>query len=168
VWVLPGAPRGEAARGAGTAVTSSRRKALTSAVIVLAIGLHAVPVLYRSERGTLWPFMQWSMYKNSRKAGPIDTRQRRILAITSRGVTDTVTPHLLGLSITVLKQRYLVPIGTGDLSPAPELIQRLNRDRADPVVELRLEGETYTITDTGIVKTSDPVVVYRPDVAGSR
>jgi hypothetical protein len=61
-----------------------------------------------------------------------------------------------------------VPIGTGDLSPAPELIQRLNRDRADPVVELRLEGETYTITDTGIVKTSDPVVVYRPDVAGSR
>jgi hypothetical protein len=148
-------------------MTPGRRRALTSTAIVLVIGLHAVPVLYRSERGTLWPFMQWSMYKNSRKAGPIDTRQRRILAISSRGVVDTVTPHLLGLSITVLKQRYLVPMGTGDLSPAPQLLQRLNRDRADPVVELRLEGETYTITDTGIVKTDDPVVVYRPGAAES-
>jgi hypothetical protein len=138
-----------------------RRKTLVSVVILLVIGLHAVPVLYRSERGTLWPFMQWAMYKNSRKAGPIDTRQRRILAITATGRSDTVTPRLLGLSITVLQQRYLVPIARGDLSPAPELIDRLNRDRDDPVVELRLEGETYTVTDSGIVRTDDPVVTYR-------
>jgi hypothetical protein len=139
-----------------------QRKTLISVVILLVIGLHAVPVLYRRERGTLWPFMQWAMYKNSRKPGPIDTRQRRILAITATGRSDTVTPRLLGLSITVLKQRYLVPIATGDLSPAPELIDRLNRDRDEPVVELRLEGETYTVTDTGIVRTDDPVVTYRP------
>jgi hypothetical protein len=138
-----------------------RRKTLVSIVILLVIGLHAVPVLYRSERGTLWPFMQWAMYKSSRKAGPIDTRQRRILAITATGRIDTVTPHLLGLSITVLQQRYLVPIARGDLSSAPELIDRLNRDRDDPVVELRLEGETYTMTDSGIVRTDDPVVTYR-------
>jgi hypothetical protein len=130
-------------------------------VILLVIGLHAVPVLYRSERGTLWPFMQWAMYKNSRKAGPIDTHLRRILAITAKGRSDTVTPRLLGLSITVLKQRYLAPIAKGDLSSAPELIDRLNRHRDDPVVELRLEGETYTVTDTGIVRTDDPVVTYR-------
>ena len=82
-----------------------RRKTLVSIVILLVIGLQAVPVLYRSERGTLWPFMQWAMYKNSRKPGPIDTHQRRILAITATGRSDTVTPRLLGLSITVLKQR---------------------------------------------------------------
>jgi hypothetical protein len=145
-----------------------QRKTLISIVILLVIGLHAVPVLYRSERGTLWPFMQWAMYKNSRKAGPIDARQRRILAITAQGQRDTVTPRLLGLSITVLKQRYLVPIANGDLSPAPDLIDRLNRHRDDPVVELRLEGETYTVTDTGIVKTDDPVVTYRPDRPASR
>jgi hypothetical protein len=139
-----------------------RRKTLVSVVILLVIGLHAVPVLYRSERGTLWPFMQWAMYKNSREAGPIDTRQRRILAISATGRSDTVTPRLLGLSITVLQQRYLVPIARGDLSSAPELIDRLNRDRDDPVVELRLEGETYTVTDSGIVRTDDPVVTYRP------
>lgn len=139
-----------------------RRKTLVSIVILLVIGLQAVPVLYRSERGTLWPFMQWAMYKNSRKPGPIDTHLRRILAITAAGRSDTVTPRLLGLSITVLKQRYLAPIAKGDLSSAPELIDRLNRHRDDPVVELRLEGETYTVTDTGIVRTDDPVVTYRP------
>jgi hypothetical protein len=138
-----------------------RRKTLVSMVILLVIGLQAVPVLYRSERGTLWPFMQWAMYKNSRKAGPIDTHLRRILAITATGRSDTVTPRLLGLSITVLQQRYLAPIAKGDLSSAPELIDRLNRHRDDPVVELRLEGETYTVTDTGIVRTDDPVVTYR-------
>jgi len=145
-----------------------QRKTLISIVILLVIGLHAVPVLYRSQRGTLWPFMQWAMYKNSRRPGPIDVHQRRILAITSQGQTDTVTPHLLGLSITVLKQRYLSTIGTGDLSPAPELIERLNRHRDDPVVELRLEGETFTVTDTGIVRTDDPVVTYRADLSRSR
>jgi hypothetical protein len=82
-----------------------QRKTLISIVILLVIGLHAVPVLYHSERGTLWPFMQWAMYKNSRRPGPIDVHQRRILAITSQGQTDTVTPHLLGLSITVLNHR---------------------------------------------------------------
>ena len=93
------------------------RQKLISIVILLVIGLHAVPVLYRRERGTLWPFMQWAMYKNSRKAGPIDVHQRRILAITADGRRDTVTPYLLGLSVTVLKQRYLAPIATGDLTP---------------------------------------------------
>lgn len=145
-----------------------QRKTLSSIVILLVIGLHAVPVLYRSERGRLWPFMQWAMYKNSRKPGPIDVHQRRILAITSKGATDTVTPHLLGLSMTVLKQRYLGPLGAGDLSPAPELIERLNRNREDPVVELRIEGETYTVTDTGIARTDDPVVTYQAGLPESR
>ncbi len=142
-------------------MTPHRRKTLVSIVIVLAVGLHALPLVFRSERGTLWPFMQWSMYKNSRKPGPIDVRQRRLLAVSSAGRIDTVTPHLLGLSITVLKQRYLTPIGTGDLSPAPELIARLNRGREDPVVELRLESETYTVTDSGVVREDNPVVTYR-------
>jgi hypothetical protein len=145
-----------------------QRRTLISIVILLVIGLHAVPILYRRERGTLWPFMQWAMYKNSRKPGPIDTHQRRILAITADGRQDTVTPRLLGLSITVLKQRYLAPIATGDLSPAAELIARLNRHRSDPVVELRLEGETYTVTDTGIVRTDDPVVTYPAGLPDSR
>ena len=36
------------------------------------------------------------------------------------------------------------------------------------MVELRLEGETYTVTDTGIVRTDDPVVTYRSRPPGPR
>lgn len=144
------------------------QKTLISLVICLIIGLHAVPVLYRSERWTLWPFMQWAMYRNSRKPGPIQAHHRRLLAIGSDGAIDTVTPHLLGLSITVLEQRYVRPIGTGDFSSAPELIERLNRHRDQPVVALRVEGETYTVTDTGIARSDYPVVTYRPVSPQSR
>ena len=142
-------------------MTAARRRTLISALILLVIGLHAVPVLYRAERGTLWPFMQWGMYKNSRPAGPVQVQQRRILAFTASGARDTVTPRLLGLSVTVLEQRYLRPMMTGDTAAAPQLIERLNRDREDPFVELRLESETYTVTDTGLARRPNPEVTYR-------
>ena len=144
------------------------QKTVVSIAIALVIGLHAAPVLLWRERGTLWPFMRWTMYMNSREPGPIDVHQRRILAITASGAADTVTPHLAGLSVTVLRQRYLGPIGTGDLSAAAELVERLNRGRTDPVVEIRLTGETYTVTDTGITSSEDPPVTYRADLAESR
>jgi hypothetical protein len=141
------------------------RKTLVSVAIILAIGLHAAPLVLRSERGTLWQFMQWSMYKNSRAPGPVEANQRRIIAITAGGRSDTVTPRLLGLSITVLEQRFLRPMAAGDSSAAPILFERLNADRRDSVIELRFERETYTVTDTGIVRMDNPVVTYR---SGSR
>jgi len=136
-------------------------KTVISVVILLAIGLHAAPLVFRSERGTLWPFMQWAMYKNSRAPGPVEANRRRVIAVTAGGRSDTVTPRLLGLSITVLEQRFLRPLATGDSSPAPMLFERLNRNRVDSVVELRFERETYTVTDSGIVRTDNPVVTYR-------
>jgi hypothetical protein len=146
----------------------TRRKTVISLVILLVIGLHVAPVLYPSEKGTLWPFMRWTMYKNSRGPGPVEAHLRHIVAISSTGRRDTVTPHLLGLSFTVLEQRYLRPMGTGDFSPAPQLIERLNQNRADSVVELRLESVTYIASDTGIARRENPVVTYRADPSGSR
>jgi hypothetical protein len=137
------------------------RKTFISIAIVLAIGLHAAPVVLSHERGTLWPFMRWAMYKGSRDPGPIFTHQRRILAVTTSGAVDTVTPHHLGLSITVLTLRYLGPMGRGDSTAAAELMDRLNDDRAtDPVVELRVTGETYTVTDTGIARSDLSPLTY--------
>jgi hypothetical protein len=138
-----------------------RRKTLASVVIVLVIALHAVPVLYRAERGTLWPFMQWAMYKNSRPAGPVQAQRRNLLAATAAGRQDTVTPHLLGLSVTVLEQRYLRPLMNGDSSVVPDLLARINREREDPYVLLRLESETFTVTDSGIARRVNPVVTWR-------
>jgi hypothetical protein len=48
------------------------------------------------------------------------------------------------------------------------LALRLNRQRQDPFVEFRLEVETYTATDTGIVKHSNPPITYRIAPAPSR
>lgn len=142
-----------------------RRKALASAVIVLVIGLHAVPVIHPAERGTLWPFMVWAMYKHSRPAGPVEVNQRHILAVTASGARDTVTPHLLGLSVTVLDQRFHRPLMGGDTTVVPELFERLNRGRSDRYVELRLVSETYTVTDTGLARRENPMVTWRaPEV----
>ena len=69
------------------------------------------------------------MYKNSAAAGPVEAHQRRIIAVTASGARDTVTPYLLGLSITVLDQRYTRPLAVGDSSAVPSLIERLNRGR---------------------------------------
>ena len=77
-------------------MSDDRRKALASAVIVLVIALHAVPLVVSAERGTLWPFMVYAMYKHSRPTGPVEVNQRRILAVTASGARDTVTPDLLG------------------------------------------------------------------------
>ena len=142
-------------------MTGHRRKTLTSVVILLVIGLHAVPVLHSGERGTLWPFMVWAMYKHSRPAGPVAVNQRHILAVTAAGARDTVTPHRLGLSITVLDQRFHRPLMGGDTTVVPRLFERLNQGRTDPYVELRLVSETYTVTDTGLARQDNPVVTYR-------
>lgn len=143
-----------------------RRKTVASAVIVLVIALHAVPVLYRAERGTLWPFMQWAMYKNSRPAGPVQAQLRNLTAVTDAGRRDTVTPRLLGLSITVLEQRYLRPMMNGDSSVVPGLLERLNREREDPYVLLQLESETWTVTDTGLARQVNPVMTWHAGAIG--
>jgi hypothetical protein len=146
-------------------MSHDRRKLLASLVIVLVIALHAVPVIHSAERGTLWPFMVYAMYKHSRPAGPVEVNQRCLLAVTASGQRDTVTDRLLGVSVTVLDQRYHRRLMTGDTSVVPAIFERLNRGRTDPYVELDLVSETYTVTDTGLERRENPVVTYRaPEV----
>lgn len=147
-------------------MTLDRRKTLTSIVILLVLGLHLIPIVSRAERDTVWPFMIWAMYKHSRPAGPVEVNQRHILAVTASGARDTVTPELLGLSITILDQRFHRPLMGGDTTVVPALFERLNRGRADPYVELRLVSETYTVTDTGLARRRNPVVTYRAAEVG--
>lgn len=147
-------------------MTAGRRKTLASIAILVVLGLHAAPMLYSRERDTLWPFMVWAMYKHSRPPGPVVVNQRHILAVTATGVRDRVTPDRLGLSITVLDQRYHRPLMKGDTAVVPALLQRLNRGRTDPYVELHLVSETYTITDTGLARAKNPVVIYRAEGPG--
>jgi hypothetical protein len=137
-----------------------RYRVLISTTIVLVIGLHAVPVLYRSQRGQLWPFMQWAMYKGSSPPGPVQTRTRRIVARTSSGREEEITPATLGLSITVLESWYQRPLQFGDSTAARRLMERLNRDRDDSIVAVRLESAVYTVTDTGLAREESPPLTY--------
>lgn len=144
-------------------------KTLISILILLVIGLHAVPVvLDRGNRQILWPFMVWAMYKDSRPPGPITMWKSRIVGVTANGDSVGVTRSLLGVSSFALVRMYTRPLLMGDSAVAQQLISQLNRQRQDPVVELRVNRETYTATDTGIVRKDDPTISYRPHPSRSR
>jgi hypothetical protein len=130
-------------------------KTRISLLILLILGLHAVPVLsYQGER--------------SFPPGPIEVATRRIVATYASGNEEEVTQRLVGLPTPAFKKTYIVPLWKGDSAPAYELIERLNRGRSDPVVQLRLEGQRQALVDTGVVREALPVVTYRAQPPATR
>lgn len=143
-------------------------KTAISVLILLAIGLHAVPLLHAGERKRLWPFLVWAMYKNSRPAGPIQTNIRRLVGITRRGAAEVLTAEVIGLGPPAIDRMYIRPMLDGDSTGALRLADRLNRTRVDPFVEFHLGGDKYTVTDGGIVRQENPVLIYPVDSSASR
>ena len=72
-----------------------------------------------------------------------------------------MTPYLVGSSEWALLSLYARPMWAGDSTAAQRLFRRLNVKREDPFVELRLESERYTVTDSGIAKEENPAITYR-------
>jgi hypothetical protein len=140
-------------------------KAVISILIILIIGLHALPIIQRlqGERQTLWPVMAWGMYKKSRNPGPIRMVIRHITGVTSMSEKKSVDASLIGLSSYAAQRLYLNSIWAGDSSAAQNLADRLNSGRGDPFVEFRLESETRTLTEAGIATEYNPVIIYRVD-----
>jgi hypothetical protein len=147
---------------------SHRHRTLISSGILLVLGLHIVPIVYRPERATLWPILHWAMYKDSKPPGPITTYIRKVFAISVSGSREVVDPHLTGLSQFSLAKLYLRPMIKGDRVAAANLLAKLNEHRKDdPFVELRMESAQYTVTDTGIVKQDHPLITYRAEHSDS-
>jgi hypothetical protein len=143
-----------------------RAKLFISIAIVLIIGLHALPVLQelRGSRQAFWPIMAWGMYRSAHDPKrPIQTIKRQIVAITAGGETLHIGPPEAGLGYFAFARFYLGPMSTGDSSAARQLVARISRDQDDPIVEIRLERETYMITDSGLVREISPVITYRLD-----
>ena len=139
-------------------------KTLLSILILLAIGLHAVPMLHAGERKRLWPFLVWAMYKNSHPAGPVETNVRHIIGTTSDGQRVEIDDEAVGLGYPAIERMYIRPMLDGDAAAAQRLAARLNRWRGEqPLVEIRLESERYTVTESGIVRRGNPAVSYRVD-----
>jgi hypothetical protein len=144
-------------------------KTRISLFILLILGLHAIPVLwYQGERQTRWPFLAWAMYARSFPPGPIDMTTRRLVATFASGKEEQVTGPLVGLPSPAFQKAYVTPVWRGDSAPAYELIQRLNRRGTDPIVQIRFEGESQTLVDTGVVTTALPVLIFHAQPARAR
>jgi hypothetical protein len=143
-------------------------KAWVSLWIVLAVGLHVVPIVLRERQNqTTWPWLTWAMYKDSRPAGPIVGERRRLSGITKSGRQVVIDEDSAGLSKFVVNRAYVRPWLLGDTTAAPRLFAHLNQQRRDPLVEVRLSVETYTITDSGTAVRRQ-TLTFEPDVTGAR
>ena len=137
-------------------------KIFVSIFVLLVLGGHALPVLQelQGHRQTLWPIMAWGMYRYAHDGTrPIQVSVRRLIGITARGEEFEITAEHSGLFNTGFVRLYLGPITHGDASAAQGLADRVNIGRDDPVVALRLEGETHTLTPDGVVQK--PIVVQQ-------
>jgi hypothetical protein len=139
----------------------TRAQAGISALIVLVVGLHAVPVVsYQGNRQTRWPFLAWAMYAASVPPGPITTNERRMIGVTAGGDTAELTYAVIGVSGPSLVKSYLRPLTIGDTLVAQRVFARVNARRTDPFVAIRLEGERSTLSDTGVVVEPYPTITY--------
>lgn len=137
-------------------------KVWISGLILLILGLHALPVLsYQGDRQNRWPILTWAMYARSFPPGPIQTTRRRVMGTTLKGETAELTARVVGKSRPGLGKSYIQPLWTGDSVTARQLLGRLNRDRADPFVAIWVEGERYTLSDSGVVKEDLHGTTYR-------
>jgi len=137
-------------------------KVWSSIVILLVIGLHAVPVLsYQGNRQTRWPILAWAMYARPIPPGPIEMRRRRIFGLTSSGQEELVTTRLVGTNRAALRNTYLNPMSLGDSTTAQQLLRVLNRGRSDPFVEVRLEGERHFISGDSLATEKLPALTYK-------
>ena len=144
-------------------------KTLISMFILLATGLHLLPVLLdRGQRQITWPFLVWSMYKNSRPPGPVIGFKTKMHGVNTEGKVDEIDPRVMGLSWSTMGRLYYNPWSKGDTIAPRRLIADLNRVRQDSIVEVRLSRELYMVSDTGLVRNDPPVLSYRLRPSDSR
>jgi hypothetical protein len=108
-----------------------------------------------------WPFLTWSMYKDARPAGPIKGFKTRVTAVTATGRTALVNTDLVGLSGSTVGRMFFQPWTRGDTTAPRLLLERLNRGHSEPFVQLQMARETYTVSDTGLVRGDPPLLTYR-------
>jgi hypothetical protein len=140
-------------------------KLCISLLIMFIIGLHILPLVQKLPGGrpqTFWPIMAWGMYRHAHSSKqPIRTAITRTIGITLSGKAVAIGPEQIGLSMFAFNRIYRYPMQQGNAAIAQQLAERLNLQRDDPLVAFHLEGESYTLTASGVVKEALPVRVYR-------
>jgi hypothetical protein len=141
-----------------------QHKVLLSLFILLVIGLHGLPLVFRKGPSQMsWPFLLWTMYKDSRPSGPIEARETRLMGVTSAGNPQVLTIDILGLPKPTIQKLYIKRMRAGDSSAAQQLFRRINAHSPEPFVEIRIESIMYRLTDSGVVVGENPVLTFRAD-----
>ena len=161
------APDGACRLPGAHAEETPARHPVISLFILAVIGLQAGTFLYASR---FWPFMIYSMYRDSEKPRPIFQWKRRVIARTASGAKLELlhTPEMhtfailegpaeegidpLGLNSFAIRKLYLNPMMDGETDAARRLADRINLRRpGDPVVEILVESQKFTSTPEGVV-----------------
>ena len=139
-----------------------------SVFILVILALQAGTFAYGSR---FWPFMIYSMYRDSEKPRPIFQWKRRVIARTTSGERLELlgTPEMrlfaifegkpesrvdpVGLNSFAMRKLYLNPLLDGDTGAARRLAERINATRpADPVVAIEVESRKYAAAPDGVVE----------------
>jgi predicted DCC family thiol-disulfide oxidoreductase YuxK len=139
---------------------------LISVLIAFAVALHGwanvakaiVPSSWMGDRS--WPFLAYGMYRTSYGPGTIRATKSQLFALTARGDEFKVAPEVTALYGPALNRHYLGPMRNGNRAATRRLADRINIGRSDPVVGFRSDGETYAITDSGVILESRQSVTY--------
>ena len=137
----------------------AHRRTWISTLILIVIGLHALPVLsYQGNRQTRWPFMAWAMYARSYPPGPIQVVKRQLIGTSASGREEAITDGTLGLPFSTFRAVYILPIEKHDTTTGRTLLAKLNPKRTDPLVAVRLETVRARMLATGVVWDTLPAI----------
>ena len=142
------------------------RHIILSLIILLLLGVQGWANVAKAIRPSSglgdrsWPFLAYGMYRHSYGPGTIRTTKQHVIAITSRGNELKIDPHAAGMYGQALQRHYLDPMLSGDPSAPILLTNRLNTGREDPIVALRVERETYAISDAGLIPEGKQSIVF--------
>ncbi len=138
-----------------------------SVFILCVVALQAGTFAYGSR---FWPFMVYSMYRESEGPRPIFQWKRRVIARTASGENLELlhTPEMriftifegpaaegidpLGLNSFAIRKLYLNPLMDGEVDAARRLADRINLRRpGDPVVEILVESQKLSAGGDGVI-----------------
>ncbi len=130
--------------------TIARLRTVCSLFIVAVIAMQASTFVTGTK---VWPFMAYCMYADSYGPTPLKAAKHRVIAVTRDGEEFPLTIDVSGLRFFPLQHQFLRPMRNGDSEAGRRLGRRMNRDRDDPIIALRMESDVFTVVDGEVRET---------------
>lgn len=183
--------RGGAARDTGTNSDSARvpdsrsinkppgrlgSHPVISTFILIIMALQAGTFVYGSK---LWPFLVYSMYRDSYPGPEIHTWQQEMFAITKTGkrlkiasrpqpqvftifrTAGSAVPDVVGLNDFAINKLYRDPILSGDSGAVKRLAESVDRVLSnDHVVKIEIQSQRVVLKKGNVLREKKTIVTY--------